>query len=225
MNLLNRAVIFSFVICGVVPVSCGQNVPVASLRGRVVDASHAPLPNSRVAIRADRRPAPPSVVSDQNGAFAFSLAPGNYTLNITRDGFQPAMRDVEVGVSGADVEIMLEIAPVNSAVTVNESTGYLNDATSSATKTPTPLQDVPQSITIINQSQIKDQMMMSIADVVNYVPGVTAIQGGKTTATNWSSGETAHRRTSLSTACATTSSSIAISMTSTGSKCSRGRTR
>jgi catecholate siderophore receptor len=48
---------------------------------------------------------------------------------------------------------------------------------STATKTLTPLRDVPQSITVVPQEQMKDQMMMSIGDVVRYVPGITAIQG------------------------------------------------
>ena len=72
---------------------------------------------------------------------------------------------------------MLQVAPVGSAVTVSESAGYLVTSSSSATKTSTPLLDVPQSITVVTQDQIKDQMMTSIGDVVRYVPGVTSIQG------------------------------------------------
>src|SRR5207245_9910824 len=47
----------------------------------------------------------------------------------------------------------------------------------SATKTLTPLRDVPQSITFVTQQQVRDQALMSIGDVVRYVPGITAIQG------------------------------------------------
>ena len=50
-------------------------------------------------------------------------------------------------------------------------------AISSATKTPTPLRDVPQSVTVVTQELIKDQLMMSIGDVVRYVPGITVHQG------------------------------------------------
>jgi len=62
-------------------------------------------------------------------------------------------------------------------VTVTENGGYSTPATATATKTLTPLQDIPQSIAIVAQEQIKDQMMMSIGDVVRYVPGITAHQG------------------------------------------------
>ena len=56
-------------------------------------------------------------------------------------------------------------------------TGYQVPVISSATKTPTPLRDVPQSVTVVTQELIKDQLMMSIGDVVRYVPGITAHQG------------------------------------------------
>jgi len=54
---------------------------------------------------------------------------------------------------------------------------YRADRTRTATKTDTPLQDVPQSITVVTQEQIQDQSMSSLGDVVRYVPGVSAHQG------------------------------------------------
>lgn len=56
-------------------------------------------------------------------------------------------------------------------------TGYSIKETSTATKTETPLKDVPQSITIVTEAQIKDQSMQSISDVVRYVPGIGAHAG------------------------------------------------
>jgi catecholate siderophore receptor len=47
----------------------------------------------------------------------------------------------------------------------------------SATRTDTPLRDVPQSVTVVTKDQIRDQAMMGIADVVRYVPGVVTSQG------------------------------------------------
>ena len=71
----------------------------------------------------------------------------------------------------------MQLAGVRDTVTVTESAGYQAGAVSTATKTLTPLRDVPQSITVVPQELMKDQMMMSIGDVVRYVPGITAIQG------------------------------------------------
>ena len=55
--------------------------------------------------------------------------------------------------------------------------GYVAKRSTSATKTDTPLQDVPQSISVVPEALIKDQAMQSMADVVRYMPGVNAGQG------------------------------------------------
>jgi catecholate siderophore receptor len=47
----------------------------------------------------------------------------------------------------------------------------------SATKTDTPLQDVPQAISVITAQQIDDQALRSVADVLRYVPGAVIAQG------------------------------------------------
>jgi catecholate siderophore receptor len=60
---------------------------------------------------------------------------------------------------------------------IGQRPSYDQDATSSATKTDTPLRDVPQSVSIITNDLIEDQNMRSMADVVRYVPGVSMGQG------------------------------------------------
>ncbi|QNP41147.1 TonB-dependent receptor [Lysobacter solisilvae (ex Woo and Kim 2020)] len=55
--------------------------------------------------------------------------------------------------------------------------GYVQKRSTSATKTDTELQDVPQSITVVTQDLIRDQAMQNLGDVVRYVPGVTMAQG------------------------------------------------
>jgi len=55
--------------------------------------------------------------------------------------------------------------------------GYQAKRSSTATKTDTPLIDVPQSVSVVTQAQISDQSVQSMSDAVRYVPGVTASQG------------------------------------------------
>ncbi|OYY65337.1 TonB-dependent siderophore receptor [Sphingomonas sp. 28-62-11] len=55
--------------------------------------------------------------------------------------------------------------------------GYRTEQTSSATKTKTLLRDVPQAVTVLTREQIDDQAIRSVADLVRYVPGVSAGQG------------------------------------------------
>ena len=55
--------------------------------------------------------------------------------------------------------------------------GYFRPETSTATKTPTLLRDIPQAVTVINRGLIRDQGMQGMADVARYVPGITMGQG------------------------------------------------
>jgi len=55
--------------------------------------------------------------------------------------------------------------------------GYVAKRSTSATKTDTPLQDVPQSVTVVPEALIKDQAMRSMSDVVRYIPGISPGQG------------------------------------------------
>lgn len=60
---------------------------------------------------------------------------------------------------------------------VRSETGYRASATTTATKTTTALIDTPQSITVVTRDQINDQALISINDVVRYVPGAGYAQG------------------------------------------------
>jgi catecholate siderophore receptor len=54
---------------------------------------------------------------------------------------------------------------------------YLKKTTSTATKTDTRIRDIPQSISVITEEQIKDQSLLSLKDAIQYSPGVMAGQG------------------------------------------------
>ena len=56
-------------------------------------------------------------------------------------------------------------------------TGYRATRSSTATKTDTPLREVPASVTVVPSSVMKDQAMQSMGDVFRYVPGVLMHQG------------------------------------------------
>lgn len=74
---------------------------------------------------------------------------------------------------GRDEALMV----ADTITVVGERFDYADHSIASATKTETPLKDVPQSITVITEDLIKDQAMRSMADVVRYVPGVSMAQG------------------------------------------------
>lgn len=60
---------------------------------------------------------------------------------------------------------------------VHKGNAYAVERIRTATKTDTPLRNVPQSVSVVTDEQIRDQSMQSMADVVRYVPGVQMAQG------------------------------------------------
>lgn len=55
--------------------------------------------------------------------------------------------------------------------------GYVATNSITATKTDTPLLDVPQTINVVTREQLDDQAHHSLTDVLRYVPGTTVGQG------------------------------------------------
>jgi len=148
------------------------------LRGKVADPAGAPIAGARITAVPEGRGAGSSTVSDQSGEFSLSLEPGGYTIKINAQGFLEAPRTVIIKDAGSEfLEVTLQIAPQHDTVVVIDSNTYQAPLITSGTKTLTPLRDVPQSITVVTREQIKDQQMLSISDVVRYVPGITAHQG------------------------------------------------
>ena len=54
---------------------------------------------------------------------------------------------------------------------------YTNSYSGSATKTNTKLIDLPQSVNVINQEQLKDQQATSLGQSITYAPGIDLDQG------------------------------------------------
>ena len=74
----------------------------------------------------------------------------------------------------ADPVVLAEMEVYGSQGT---ATGYQARQSTTATKTETPLLDVPQSISVVTRELIDDQAMRSMGDVVRYMPGVGVAQG------------------------------------------------
>ncbi|MEH2253264.1 TonB-dependent receptor plug domain-containing protein [Nostoc sp.] len=66
--------------------------------------------------------------------------------------------------------------PIELVVT-GEQDGYTVPQASTATRTDTPLRDIPQSIQVIPQQVIKDQGITRIVDATRNVSGVAAVSG------------------------------------------------
>jgi catecholate siderophore receptor len=84
-------------------------------------------------------------------------------------------------IQAADSAKTLVLPQVNvSAKSIKndgEVDGYKTGTTRSSTRTNTPLINVPQSISVVTEDQIRDQDISSIGEAVRYVPGFNIQQG------------------------------------------------
>lgn len=148
-----------------------------ALKGKVLDPARAPIANARVTVLPEGSTSATAASSDQAGEFSLPLEPGRYSVTVVAEGFEETSQTVTVtGGNTEFLSVMLQISRQNNTVTII-GTDYKTVAVNSATKTLTPLRDIPQSITVVTQEQIRDQLLTNLGDVVRYVPGVTAHQG------------------------------------------------
>lgn len=67
-----------------------------------------------------------------------------------------------------------ELTPI---LVTGQARGYIAIDSVTATKTDTPLLNVPQTVTVVTRQQMDDQALHSLGEVLRYVPGVTVGQG------------------------------------------------
>jgi len=90
-----------------------------------------------------------------------------------------AVLSMAAGYANADDAAESAPAPLPKVTVTAEhmSDGYLAERSRTATKTDTPLVDVPQSVSVVTRDLIQDQSMQSLMDVARYVPGAGMAQG------------------------------------------------
>lgn len=167
-----------FLVAGVMICQAQAALDQSSIRGKVLDQNRAAIAGARITVQGPQGNL--SIVSDRDGYFSLTLSPGEYTVTASAVGFAQTSRTIKLKPTAAEsLEIVLPLAGATATVTIMgaDTLGYRAQAMSSATKTLTPVRDLPQSITVVTKEQIRDQSMASIADVVNYVPGITSHQG------------------------------------------------
>lgn len=150
-----------------------------TLHGVVFDPMRAPIVGARITVTSQQPAVGLSVNSDGRGEFTITVPAGRYTVTAVADGFRAVSQTVIAEATGTEFrEFVLPVAGVRETVVVGApAIGYQVPTITSGTKTPTPLRDVPQSITVVTKDLMQDQLMLSMADVVRYMPGITAHQG------------------------------------------------
>jgi catecholate siderophore receptor len=166
------------VMAGLIHYEVRGGVGQYAMVGKVVDQVGDPVVGAQVTVVAAGGAGGQKAITGEDGGFSIVLGAGSYTLKVAANGFLEASREVEFGQGGdKPIQFVLQVAAYRETVTVAEFIGYQVAAVSSSTRTPTPLRDLPQSITVVTKEQMRDQQMASLGDVVRYVPGIIAHQG------------------------------------------------
>lgn len=87
----------------------------------------------------------------------------------------PALAGIALTAVPAQAEDAASAA--DTIIVTGQVDGYRTVDTTTGTKTDTPIIDVPQSITVVTEAQLKDQAIRSMADLVRLIPGVSSGQG------------------------------------------------
>ena len=148
------------------------------LVGTVVDPSGAPVPDAGVSAAPDTGGEGRSAKTGADGTFVLTLPPGDYTVRVSAPGFSPTSQTCTATEHGsASLSFVLSISRFRETVNVEATGDYTVGAVTSATRTPTPLRDVPQAVTVTTSQLIRDQLMLSMGDVMRYTPGIQVHQG------------------------------------------------
>jgi len=167
-----------FLLLGLSVRAVAQTAAPSPISGQVTDPSGAPIAGAAVAVVSNGQAAGAAVSTDSRGGFQLTLPPGKYSVTVVADGFREVSRTISVPVSSPhQLDFAMALAGVRETVAVTAAPTEPVAVIRSATKTPTPLLNVPQSVAIVSEKQIQDQLMMSIGDVMRYVPGVQVHQG------------------------------------------------
>ena len=115
---------------------------------------------------------------DDNAGLVFGIASAKIATSPPQQPEKPASETPQ------DEPAAQQDEPIELVVT-GEQDGYRVPNASTATKTDTPLRDIPQSIQVVPQQVIRDQQATRIEDALKNVPGVTQRSGLYSSVTNF----------------------------------------
>lgn len=141
-----------------------------AVRGRITDAAQAPQVGLVVRLESTAF----GTTTDADGAFFLgSVVPGQYTLVVSGVGYAAEKRTVAVQ-AGQTTHLQLALDPRKQElqeVVVTDRRPFETSA-AGATRTATPIKDLPQSVQIINQATLQQQQVYRVDEALRNVAGV-----------------------------------------------------
>ena len=141
------------------------------IRGKVLSSDGKPVEQVNISLKDN----PDGTVTDPSGQFSLAgIQPGTYALQASFVGFEPLEQPITVG-AGQTVSLQLtlrETARQLEEVVVKSYANYKNDVSNLATRTATPLIEVPQAIQVVPLQVLKDQQVFTLNEAVKNFAGI-----------------------------------------------------
>src|SRR6476469_8721762 len=165
MLLILRALVGAACLLAV-GVDAASAQPAGRLAGVVRDASGSVLPGVTLTVAGPPPGAPRTVITDEHGQYVLdSLPEGRYLVTAAFSGFEPRSTEVQVGASGATLDIMLAVSSFAERTSVT------------ATKTgAAEIQSTPIAITVLPRRTIEQLGVERVEGLAGIVPTVTISQ-------------------------------------------------
>src|SRR5215211_6332457 len=133
------------------------------ITGTVKDPNGAVVSGANISLLHANRAVLGATVSDAEGRFTLdNIAPGNYQLNVERNGFVRHRSAVHVTPGDTqNVSVVLELIPIAEQVTITAEAGLVADT-----------RKVDTQVNVINEREILERATEVVAQVVDEEPGV-----------------------------------------------------
>jgi outer membrane receptor protein involved in Fe transport len=150
--------------------------PVAtSVTGHVEDSSAASMAGAKITLLDDAGTVKAKTATNSAGQFSISgVLPGKYVLEAEHKMFETSRAQISVseGERPPDLQVVMKVATRRETVDVFQQEGYAVTATAIATKTDTPILELPVSVQVVPQEVLKDQQVTRIEEAVRNVSNV-----------------------------------------------------
>lgn len=148
-------------------------------RGTVKDANGAVIVGAEILLKNSAKKTVYKTETDNFGEFALNcFDDGDYVLQISKNGMTEITKNISLKNKNLQVsDIVLETSGVAETVTVEIEPEFVSTTSETATKTSTPLRDVPQSVEIVNRGLLDSQAVRSLQDALYNVTAVSVAQG------------------------------------------------
>ena len=138
------------------------------VEGRVGDPESRAAPGAQVVIVCGSSVAA-SAITDAEGRFKTSDVAGRCELRVALDGFAAAPVALDLTAGGAPRDagtVRLQLSAVSESIVV------------SAAQVDVPLSQASSSVTIVAASELRARQLMTVADALREVPGLTVTRSG-----------------------------------------------